>query len=191
MQTKTDEFIKFYNLLMASPPSGYVPFLFPLEQFSKDPLSSRGSWIAEKNRLSFDEAVRFLKFGYNIGIASLNTDKLVLLDVDDMNAVPESDIKPTLTTITRSRVGSHNFYFSDDPECNVNIPTESGEIRSCNQYLVCPGSFVTTDISTVPIGQEELCGFYTVHNPISPVSITFDEFPKVFRDHHDLMSRSS
>lgn len=187
IHTKPDEFKKWHSLLMSEAPEGYTPFLFPLEIKNKDPLSSRGSWAAEKNRLSYDEAVRFLIHGFNVGISARDYDELVLVDVDDMNAISESDIKPTLSVITRSRVGTHNYYFTSDEKCICNIPTDYGEIRSSNQYLVCPGSFVPTDVSTVPAGHEELCGFYTVHNPISPVSITFDEFPKVFRDHYDLM----
>lgn len=188
--TNVSEFKKWHSLLMKSAPDGYTPFLFPLENKNKDPLSSRGSWSVPKNRLSRDEAVRFLEFGYNIGVAALASDELTLVDVDDINAIPESDIKPTLSVITRSRVGTHNYYFTSDEKCVCNIPTDYGEIRSSNQYLVCPGSFVPTDVSTVPQGQEELCGFYTVHNPIPPVSITFNEFPKVFRDHHGLMAQN-
>ena len=180
MLPDVSEFKKFYDLLMSGSPRGYIPHLFVLEQKNKDPLSTR-PWSSPASRLSFDKAIRFLIYGYNIGIAAMS-DELVLIDVDDTNAIPESDIKPTLSVITRSRVGSHNYYFTEDPQCKVNIPTDHGEIRSRNQYLVCPGSFVTTDISTVPRGQEEMCGYYTIHNPIPPTQITFDEFPQVFKD---------
>jgi len=73
--------------------------------------------------------------------------------------------------------------------CKINIPTDFGEIRSCNQYLVCPGSWVTTDVATVPKGHESQCGYYTIHNPVSPASIIFSELPKVFRDHHNKISK--
>jgi len=183
MKPNVSEFKKFYTLLMKSAPANFLPHLFPLEIGGKNPLSTRGSWIAEKNRLSFEEAARFMSFGYNIGIAALSTDELTLVDVDNMLAIPSHEIKPTLSVTTRSRVGSHSFYFSDDPKCIVNIPTNHGEIRSHNQYLVTCGSYVSTDCSSVPKDQKEFCGYYTIHNPVAPASITFDEFPKVFRDH--------
>ena len=181
MKPNISEFSRFYNLLMSSASSSYIPHLFALEQKNKDPLSTR-PWSAINSRLSFNEAVRFMEFGYNIGIAAMD-DELVLVDVDDMNAIPESDIKPTLSVITRSRVGTHNYYFTEDKHCKINIPTSFGEVRSCNQYLVCPGSFVSTDVATVPKGHESQCGYYTIHNPVAPSSITFNEFPKVFRAH--------
>ena len=181
---RISEFITFYNLLLEGAPDGYAPWLFALEPLSKDPLSTR-PWASEKSRLSFDDAIRFLNYGFNIGISAREGDPLVLVDIDDMDVIPENEVKPTLSATTRSRVGSHNYYFSADPKCNVNIPTDYGEIRSRNQYLVCPGSFVTTDVLDVPNGQKESCGFYTICNPIVPTSITFDEFPKIFRDHVD------
>jgi len=189
IQTNVAEFMRFYSLLMSSAPSGYIPFLFPLEMKNKDPLSSRGSWAREENRLTPDDARRFLIHGYNVGISARDYDQLVLIDIDDMNAIPESSIKPTLSVITRSRIGTHNYYFTEDIKCKVNIPTDHGEIRSCNQYLVCPGSYVPTDPTKVPPEQIQLCGYYSIHNPIAPTSITFDEFPKVFRDHHDRMAQ--
>ena len=178
-----NEFKRFYALLMSNAPEGYIPFLFPLEQRGKDPLLSRGSWTAEKNRLSYDDAIRFLEYGFNVGISARDYDPLVLIDIDDMAAV--DDIKQTLSVITRSRVGTHNYYFSDDPDCNVNIPTDYGEIRSCNQYLVAPGSYVTTDTSNIPLEQLPYAGFYTVLNDVAPTTITFNEFPKVFKDQHN------
>ena len=191
MYPNVKEFKRFYSLLVRSAPPDYIPHLFPLEIAGKDPLSTRGSWNTDKNRLSFKDAIRFMAFRYNIGIAAMASDKLVLIDVDDMNTIPTSDIKPTLSVITRSRVGTHNYYFSPDPECNVNIPTNHGEIRSCNQYLVAPGSYVSTDVSSVPPSQKEFCGFYTISNAISPVQISYDEFPKVFRDQRDLSNQNA
>ena len=187
MKPDVNEFKNFYTLLLRSAPDNYIPFLFPLEIHNKDPLSSRGSWITEKNRLSLKEAIRFMDFGYNIGIAALENDELTLVDVDDMNAIPDKDIKPTLTVTTRSRAGSHSYYFSCDKRCRINVPTNYGEIRSCNQFLVCPGSYVPTDSSDLPEEQKSLAGFYTITNPVPPSSIEFSEFPKVFRDHYDMI----
>lgn len=184
-----EEFRKWYSLLMSSAPSDYVPWLFVLEPKGKDPLASR-PWAADKSRLSFDEAIRWMNFGHNIGISAREKDQLVLIDIDDTNAIPKSDIKHTLSVITRSRVGSHHYYFTTDPECVCNLPTDFGEVRSCNQYLVCCGSYVKTDCSEVPIDQQEYCGYYTLQNEVSPVSIAFPEFPKVFRDHADLINHT-
>ena len=178
------EFKKFYSLLMAGAPQNYTPWLFALEQQNKDPLGTR-QWSNIKNRLSYEGAIRFLKFGFNIGISARDGDPLVLIDVDDPSVIKSHDIKPTLSVDTRSGVGSHHFYFSNDKECNVNIPTDVGEIRSCNQYLVVSGSYVPTD--TPCAADKEHCGYYTVANHVPPSSIEFSEFPKVFRDHHDMI----
>jgi putative DNA primase/helicase len=189
--TNVAEFKAFHDLLMSGAPDDFRPFLFPLEARGKDPLVSRGSWSNAKNCLSYYEAIRFLEYGFNIGISAREYDQLVLIDIDDMHTIPTSDVKPTLSVVTRSRVGMHHYYFSRDIECNVNIPTDAGEIRSCNQYLVIPGSYVPTDVSTVPKGHEEQCGFYTVSNHVSPVQISYDEFPKVFRDQRDLSNQNA
>lgn len=183
------EFVKFYNLLMQGAPERFSPWIFVLEQRGKDPLSSR-PWAAEKSKLSFDEAVRFMEYGYNLGISARDNDALCLIDVDDMNAIPETDIKPTLSVMTRSRAGMHYYYYTTDPDCICNLPTDVGEVRSCNQYLVCPGSYVRTDPSTVPDDQKEFCGYYTLYNNTLPVYITFQEFPKVFRDHRDKINHA-
>lgn len=169
---------------MSSAPKGFSPWLFVLEPKGKDPLASR-SWADEKSQLSFDEAIRWMEYGHNIGISARDHDALVLIDVDNIDAIPDSDIKPTLSVTTRSRAGTHNYYFTTDPKCICNIPTDHGEIRSCNQYLVCPGGFVTTDIESVPEDQKDFCGYYTLRNQTPPVSIVYNEFPKVFRDHKE------
>ena len=184
MYPDVNEFKKFYTSLMKSAPPDYIPWLFVLEPKGKDPLASR-PWADEKSKLSFDGAIRWMDYGHNIGISARDHDALVLIDVDDVDAIPDSDIKPTLSATTRSRVGTHNYYFTTDPKCVCNIPIDHGEIRSCNQYLVCPGGFVTTDIESVPEDQRDFCGYYTLRNQTPPVSIVYDEFPKVFRDHKE------
>lgn len=179
------EFIKFHDLLLQNAPSGYTPFYFPLTPRAKCPVIARGPWIAAKNRLSPEEAIRWLKFGYNVAIAALDGDQLVIIDVDDMDAFSHDQPPETLSVLTRSRTGIHNFYFTDDTNTKINIPTSFGETRCLNQYVVVAGSFVTTDINNVPDDQKSYSGQYTVSNEMPANYITFDGFPKIFKDQYE------
>jgi putative DNA primase/helicase len=78
----------------------------------------------------------------------------------------------------------HYFYFTTDPQCKTNLPTEEmGEIRSNFQYVVAPGSFVLCDdetLAAMPESQRAFAGRYTVENARSPDTIIFSEMPPVF-----------
>lgn len=140
-----------------------------------------GSWKAPHARLSFDEVVERLKQRGNIGIASRDGQPLVIYDRD---AVHVKDKVFTLTDKSRSRIGGHSYCWrnKDDESLNTNITPNEGEVRSCDQFVVAPGSYV-------PVGENEehvddgFVGRYTVENETSPVTITFNDLPNVFLEH--------
>ena len=108
IKTDPEEFKKFHALLTRDRPN-YQPFYFPLNPNSKDPMDNK-SWKA--NRITVEQAAKYLEMGYNIGIAATDTDILVLMDADDLEKV--GAFKPTLTVISRKRIGKHGYYFTKD-----------------------------------------------------------------------------
>ena len=175
-------FERFHKAL-TSERQGYTPWYFLLSKGLKDPVAGI-SWKQLEGRLSFEQALKKMRAGHNIGIAATGMDPLCIVDIDDITATPDEIVKPTLTTRSRKRIGRHYFYFTDDPRCKENLPTDSkGEIRSSFEYVVAPGSFVLCDgktIAAMPDAQRECAGRYTVENERSPDTIVFDELPPVF-----------
>lgn len=180
-KTNPNEFLKFHSQLMRSAPPGYSPFYFPLEIGGKDPLAEI-SFL--KNRKTVEESIRFLKFGYNVGILAAPDDPLVIIDIDDPEQVPE--IKPTLQVISSKQIGTHNYYFTTDKAAKCNIPTEdAGEVRASGYYVVAPGSFVTRsekEIARIPEELKQYTGQYRLANNLPAANIVFDEFPPVYKD---------
>ena len=187
VRTDPDEFMRFHLLLTKDRPD-YHPFYFPLSMHNKDPLTGR-KWSDPKNRLTPEEAERFMLHGYNIGIAGTDKDDLVIIDIDDINITPLDTMKTTLMSFSRKRIGRHHFYFSKDSACKKNLPTDSaGEIRSLWQYVVAPGSYVKCseeEIERMPPDQRERAGRYTVEAAIPPADITHDALPQVFKNQLD------
>jgi len=190
MQVNTDpkEFLKFHSLLMASAPDGYQPYYFPLEVNGKEPKEGI-SW--KKNRKTFREAYHLMRKGFNIGIAGTDKDKLCIVDIDDLEQVPE--IKLTLQIISRKRIGRHNYFFAPDCTAKKNIPTrDAGEVRAVWQYVLAPGSYVPCgeeEINRMPEEEKPLAGRYTLKNEHSVESITFDELPEVYKARYAEMKR--
>lgn len=187
INTNPDEFIKFHRLLTANNPE-YEPFYFPLERNGKDPVGGI-SW--KKNRRTYEQAVEALRNGYNIGIAGTDNDRLVIVDVDDIEVV--GDIKPTLINQSRKRIGRHGFYFTDDEiakdifdnSAKQNIATEdAGEVRSNWQYVVAAGSYVPCapeEIERIPLADRNRAGMYTVMIEHTVNTITYEELPDAYR----------
>ena len=175
-------FERFHNAL-TSERGGYVPWYFLLSKGFKDPAAGI-SWKQLEGRLTFEQAVKKMRAGHNIGIAATGMDALCIVDVDDIEATPDEIVKPTLSTRSRKRIGMHYFYFTDDPRCKENLPTEGkGEIRSSFEYVVAPGSYVLCDdktIAAMPELERGFAGRYTVENERSPDTIVFEELPPVF-----------
>lgn len=178
----TKMFSRFHELLTSEAP-GYTPWYFLLMKAGKDPVPGI-PWKQIEGRLTFDEALKKMRAGHNIGIAATGMDPLCIMDVDDIEATPDEIVKPTLSSRSRKRIGMHYFFFTDDPRCKENLPTEEmGEIRSNFQYVVAPGSFVLCNdktLAAMPESQRELAGRYTIENERSPNTIVFSEMPPVF-----------
>lgn len=179
---RVNEFIRFIQLLGAKAPEGYTPWLLRLTPQGKDPIPDV-SWKKQYALVTISQAIDYMAHGGNIGIAGTAKDNLSILDRDN-DLIPDSEVKPTLTVRSRSRVGKHGYYWNfSDPKL-PNIPTENaGECRSKWQFVVAPGSYVTVDdITTIPEYDKVNAGFYTIENAIPPATITFEELPKIFRD---------
>lgn len=186
--TDPEEFKKFHELLTADAPEGYTPYYFPLEKNGKDPWKGL-SW--KQNRKTFKQAYDLMKQGFNIGIAAIDTDPLVIVDIDDLSQVKSH--KPTLENQSRKRVGRHCFYFTDDPlaktifdnSAKQNIATEdAGEVRSNWQYVVAAGSYVPCapeELAVIPDEDKPNAGRYSLMVEHSVTSITYNELPEAYR----------
>lgn len=157
---------------------------------------SRGSWKQSYARLSNIEAIAHIKNGGNLAVAGRVNDPLSLIDIDCYkfyNQMPK-----TLTTISRKRCGGHGFVFNKSTDKIPNINTENyGEIRSQDQYVLIPGSYVPTSKEEVKKELDEghiniihyektikspYLGFYTINLETSPIYIDFNDLPQFFID---------
>lgn len=206
MKTDEQEFKKLINKLMnpETAPKGYKPWLIRCKKEGKDP-DTRISWKAEKSRLTPAEARRRLRNNWgNVGIAGRRNDRLLLLDIDDPEI--ESELKPTLKIRSRSRVGTHAVYWADpeDDKLPANIPTEKGELRTEDQYVVAPGSFVPCEESELrekraageitreqkrEVMNDENRGYYTLDNDKEIQQLSFEELPEVFKEEYENRQR--
>jgi hypothetical protein len=189
------EFEKFYDLLMSSAPKGYVPWLFPCNKMSKNPSSaailkrdpnSQGSWLHKSARLDKEEAIQCIKEEWNIGLSARVEDPLIIIDIDKKEYLKQMPPN-TLTTISRKREGAHCFGWDADGSAKINLPTKDGEIRSNNQYVLIPGSYVSigekdkTKLSPETL-KDPLLGYYTVKDAKSPRKLTIKDVPQFFKD---------
>lgn len=183
---------------MESASENYTPWYFPVVKEGKAP-DVKISWKTEKARITRAEADERLAKGLNVGISGRKNDQLILLDIDD--PAIESEIKPTLKIRSRSRTGTHAIYWADtdDDILPTNIPTDQGELRSSDQYLVAPGSYVPCTeeeleekVDNGEIGEEqkkrvlndEQRGQYTLDNYKDIAFLSFEELPQVFQDYY-------
>lgn len=195
------QFEKFYDLLMQYAPEGYTPWFFPCDKRGKNPSpqailkidsTSKGSWHHESARLSKEQALELIKEGYNIGISARNNDKLIIVDIDEKEVLNQA-IPNTLRSKSRKRAGCHCFGWDKDGSAKMNLPVDEGEIRSCNQYVLAPGSYVPFDHSLkkdrkafdkLPqyAKDDPLLGYYTVELEVSPKEISYNDLPLFFRE---------
>ena len=199
---RVNQFKRFYELLMKNAPLGYKPWFFPCDKGGKNPSAlailklnreSKGSWHHDSARLDYDEVIEHIKQGYNIGISARNNDPLIIGDIDEkeyLNQVP----KETLTAISRKRCGRHFFGWDKDGSAKVNTPTNYGELRSNNQYVLACGSYVPFDLTnekekkafdnlSEEAKTDKYLGYYTLGEEYSPKEIGFDELPEFFKMH--------
>ena len=201
IELRIKEFEKFYYFLMKNAPEEYQPWFFPCEPNGKNPSTqailklnptSKGSWHHESARLNKERCIEHIKNGYNIGISARTGDPLIIGDIDSsefLNQLPTD----TLTVTSRKRAGAHFFGWDKDGTAKINLPTDGGEIRSDNQYVLSCGSYVPFDLKSVKdkkafddlpneAKKDELLGYYTVKDSIIPKEITFTDFPKFFQE---------
>lgn len=197
MMPDVNEFKRFHAALTEGRPH-YDPWYFLLNKSEKDPLDGQG-WKAPKHQLDCEGAVRALEMGHNVGIAGTDKDGLVIIDVDDEEAFKDHAFIPTLTARSSSRVGRHHFYFTNDKRAKVNIALEEkGEVRTCWQYVVAPGSYARfTDskdddgnttktaedkFNDLPDKEKPNAGKYTLEEVRPLTDITYDNFPIIFKE---------
>ncbi len=198
---KIKQFEKFYHFLMKDAPKDYIPWFFPCEKLGKNPSaaailkidsSSKGSWHHEKARLNKDQVIEHIKQGYNIGISAREGDALIIIDIDDEKYLSQT-IPNTLSATSRKRCGTHSFCWDKDGTAKINLPTDSGEIRSNNQYVLSCGSYVPFNLENkkekkaledLPewAKRDEFLGYYTIAECVPPKEITYNEFPKFFKE---------
>ena len=197
---RISHFEKFYDLLMSKAPEGYIPWFFPCDKNGKNPSpkailkidsSSKGSWHHESARLSKEKCIELIKDGYNIGISARNNDPLIIVDIDEEEVLSQF-IPGTLRNTSRKRAGCHCFGWDKDGSAKINLPVDEGEVRSCNQYVLAPGSYVPFDHSfekerkafkKLPKEAQDdpLLGYYTVEEELPPKEICFDDLPEFFK----------
>lgn len=178
-----EQFELFYELLMKNKPEGYIPWFFKCEKENKNPLKGL-SWHSPVARLDKEQCIKAIQEGYNLGLSARDNDSLIIIDIDNpkyLNQLP----KNTLTTTSRKRDGAHAFCWQGDKTVKMNLPTDDGEIRSVNQYVLCPGSYVPVDNKTLVELSDEakndsLLGYYTIRNNNVVTSITLLELPQFF-----------
>jgi hypothetical protein len=207
VNTDTTELVKFNMWLIAGRPE-YRPHYFRLEPNGKEPVKGI-PWKDQQHRLTFEQAEGWMRKSGNVGIAAcgrpwkidhvtgkrIEDETQAFIDglvIQDQDLGTLTGFKgPTLKSRTRKRTGFHHFYWTADPRCKVNIPTEKlGENRADWYYVVCPGSYVPTTIDSLqaagdpvpPSEQLPFLGRYTVEVAQPLATITFEEFPAHFRE---------
>ena len=204
IKTKPDEFVKFHKTLMSNAPSGYVPWYFPVIKHNKAPdgldiakkapkhEKTKGNWKAQWAFLTYENAINRLKCGLNVGLAARANDPLIIIDIDLFAYTEKMPI--TLIVQSRKRCGLHGFCWKN-PMCKIlpcNIPTEYGEIRSMDQYVVVAGSYCETSRNDIEkenapqevkekIKKDPMLGVYTVLKLMPPSMISYEQLPDFFK----------
>lgn len=183
---------------MKNAPNDFTPWLFPVRKNGKAPGVDKGvSWKKKEGLLSIKESLERLKKNKgNVGISGRKNDQLILIDIDVEKI--ENELKPTLKIKSRSRIGCHGVYWANDGDekLPMNIPTDKGEVRSSDQYVVAPGSYtpctkkeLNKKLDEGKITKEDMKrvlndpnrGYYTVENERPPGHITYEELPRIFK----------
>lgn len=199
--SRINEFQDFYDLLIKKSPKGYQPWFFPCSKKGKDPCpeailkidsSSKGSWHHASARLTKEQCIQHLKEGYNLGISARKEDPLIIGDIDEekyLKQIPEN----VLTVTSRKRGGAHFFGWDKDGSAKLNIPTDEGELRSDNQYVLACGSYVPFDLEnekdkkafeelSSKAREDPLMGHYTLRNKVPPRELCFEDLPRLYKD---------
>jgi len=198
---RIEQFEKFYDYLMEDAPEKYNPWFFPCEKRNKNPSpqailkinrNSRGSWHDEFARLNKEQCIEHIRQGYNIGFSARENDPLIIGDIDEAEYMIQMP-KDTLTQTSRKRCGGHFIGWDKDGSAKINLPTDYGELRSNNQYVLCCGSYVPFNLENekdkkafdnLPkeAQQDEHIGYYTIRDAVKPRPLGFKDCPKFFQD---------
>jgi len=133
---------------------------------------SKTSWKLPHARLSLGDALSWIGLGGNVGI--LGDGILVIGDCDSKKYL--SQFKPSLESISRSREGGHFYYWWDETTNAPNIPTDYGEFRAKDEYVLAVGSYVESE------SKDELSGYYTLKNKISPTKMNLSGLPAIYKE---------
>jgi len=213
IKTNPSEFIKFHKLLMSNADKDYIPWYFPVVQNNKAPdglavakrspkdiTKGRGNWKANWARLSYEEALERLKIGLNVGLSARAEDPLIIIDIDDWTKLDQ--MPKSLINTSRKRCGLHGFFWKDknDTILPINLPTEYGEIRSSDQYVVAAGSYCETSTNDIKneklskdfedkIIKEDMIGLYSVRDKCSPSIISYRSLPLFFKERYEYVKK--
>ncbi|KKK66602.1 hypothetical protein LCGC14_2962450, partial [marine sediment metagenome] len=127
-----------------------------------------------------------------LGLSARADDPLIIIDIDNPK-FQEQLPKKTLTATSRKRAGSHAFCWDKDGSAKKNIPTDFGEMRSDNQYVLACGSYVPFNLENkkdkdaydkLPhyAKDDKLIGYYTIEECIIPRKIDFNGLPDLFKN---------
>jgi len=163
--------------------------------------SNSYSWKQKSARLTYEEAISYIRKGFNIGLGAMkyseeDFDPLVIVDIDNENVLSELK-SDTLTDISRKRVGKHLYFKTSDVKHKTNYAFGIGEIRSQNEYVLVPGSYVPfseedidkqikegaiLETSRDHILNDYYRGFYTLDRAIPTQEFSFNLLPQSFQD---------
>lgn len=134
---------------------GEIPQLLPLDEEGKAPIiggrCSLDSPMGRGYLVDGEEAVRQIReegargFAIYAGKSDHNTEKLVLVDVDDRETFPYEAFPATLTVLSGSGRGEHFTYRNGGDVANAKGKDGvDGEVRAENWFCVTPGSIHTS-----------------------------------------------
>ena len=116
LPTDPAEFMRFHLLLTKHRPE-YEPHYIKVKRGDSVVLdedgelkSTRKAATGKHTKITAENAVSRLKRGTNVGIAGRCDGDLVIIDVDDLEIIKPSELKPTLKAMSRSRDGYHFFF---------------------------------------------------------------------------------
>jgi hypothetical protein len=197
---RIEQFKKFYSFLMETAPMEFKPWFFPCKPNGKDPdaqaimnlsRETKGSWKHPLAWLDKDEVVEHIIKGYNIAISGKMEDCLIVGDIDNKELIDQLP-EYTLTTTSRKRIGGHFFGWDKDGSAKINLATDDGEMRSQDQYVIAPGSYVPFNMESekdqeafkeLPeeIKTDPLLGYYTVRDEFHLRELSFNDLPSFFQ----------
>ena len=123
--------LKFIKLRSAQGPNSKLP--------------AEAGWRTPEKQYSYSEVQSWLKSGHNVGVVC-GVDGLIVLDIDNVQAVAELGVEPWETMTVRTGSGGLHLYYQVEIERPQKVvifdPTGTehlGEVQAYGQYVVAPG----------------------------------------------------